>query len=262
MKINFSKYHGAGNDFVLIDNRTTKYNLTNNTVASLCNRHLGIGADGLMLLNTSNDHDFMMVYYNSDGKESTMCGNGGRCITAFANRLGIIKDKTNFIAIDGEHQAEIIGADKDVLQIRLKMVDVSSVKFYNLDYIINTGSPHYIKFVDNFKDIDVYSEGKAIRYDKEISENGVNVNFVEIKEDHLFVRTYERGVEDETLACGTGVTASAIAYALNNNVTEVNIKTLGGDLKVSFTKDNDSYNNIFLEGPATFVYEGEIEIGE
>ncbi len=262
MKIEFSKYHGAGNDFVLIDNRSTSYKLSDDTVKFLCDRHMGIGADGLMFLNNSNDFDFEMKYYNSDGKESTMCGNGGRCITAFASHLGIINTKTSFIAIDGEHQAEILADDKDVMQLRLKMVDVCSVKFYNEDYIINTGSPHYIKFVDKVSAIDVFNEGKAIRFDKEISENGVNVNFVEIKEDRIFVRTYERGVEDETLACGTGVTASAIAYALNKDINEVKIKTLGGELKVNFTKTEDAYRDIWLTGPATFVFKGEIEIGK
>ncbi|MEI6820745.1 MAG: diaminopimelate epimerase [Bacteroidota bacterium] len=263
MTIAFSKYHGAGNDFVLIDNRDKNLKLSTDNIAFICNRHFGIGADGLMLLNASDAYDFEMVYFNSDGNESTMCGNGGRCITAFAASLGLINDKTNFIAIDGEHQATIINNNADLFQVRLKMNDVSEFKMYNNDFILNTGSPQYIKFVKDVKSIDVYNEGKAIRNNKEISEKGVNVDFVEIKEDYLFVRTFERGVEDETLACGTGVTASAIAYALNNDVEIVKIKTLGGELKVSFTKDKDyTFKNIWLEGPAQFVFKGELVINE
>ena len=263
MTVAFSKYHGAGNDFIIIDNRNLHLLLSTEEVAFICDRHFGVGADGLMLLNESTHHDFEMVYYNSDGNQSTMCGNGGRCITAFAASLGIIKDKTHFIAIDGEHQAEILNIDADLFQIRLKMNDVSEFKMYNNDYILNTGSPHYVKFVKDVKSEDVFNKGKAIRYDKEVSDKGVNVNFVEIKGNLLFVRTYERGVENETLSCGTGVTASAIAYSLTNDIDKVNIKTIGGMLNVSFDKNKDnSFHNVWLKGPARFVFKGEIAINK
>ncbi len=260
MKINFSKYHGAGNDFILIDNRFSNLDLSTEKVAELCNRHFGIGADGLMLLNRRLDYDFEMEYYNSDGNLSTMCGNGGRCITAFASHLGIIEHTATFKAIDGIHKAEVIAQIKNVMHTRLKMVDVDTVKFYNNDFIINTGSPHYVTFVEDADAIDVFNQGKEIRFDKEISGDGVNVNFVEIRKNHLYVRTYERGVEDETLSCGTGVTAAAIAYALNKRIATVKVKTKGGNLIVSFTKTKGSIKNIWLTGPATFVFKGEVEI--
>jgi len=260
MILNFSKYHGAGNDFILIDNRKGEINLTTKEVSFLCNRHLGIGSDGLMLLNSGNNNDFEMQYYNSDGNESTMCGNGGRCITAFASALGIISKTTKFSATDGLHTAEIIDDKGRIKYIRLQMCDVKEVIKSEHYFLLNTGSPHYVEFVDNVEAMDVFSEGRKIRYDKKFATEGLNVNFVQIKENHLFVRTYERGVEDETLSCGTGVTASALAYATDKNISKVYIHTLGGNLTVSFEKRNNTYKNIFLEGEACLVFEGKIEI--
>ena len=262
MKIQFYKYQGAGNDFILLDNRQEKYSkITNSQVKKCCDRHFGIGADGLMLLNSKEDYDFEMIYYNSDGREGSMCGNGGRCIVQFASMLGIKKNKYLFTATDGVHEAEI-DLEK---QVKLKMNDVGKVEFSLDHYVLNTGSPHYIKFVPQAEELDVVEEGGKIRNSKEFAENGINVNFVEIlSEDQIYVRTYERGVENETLSCGTGVTASALMAAHNDNgFNRVEVKTKGGDLSVEFEKISDSrFKNIWLCGPATFVFSGDIEIKE
>jgi len=260
MKITFYKYQGAGNDFILLDNRQNTYNdLTEEQVKTLCDRHFGIGADGLMLLNLKKGFDFEMIYFNADGKEGSMCGNGGRCIVQFASRLGIKKNEYSFSAVDGPHSAKI-DLDK---KVSLKMNDVKDVEFYLDHYVLNTGSPHYVKFINNIEEFDVVPEGKNIRYSKPFSQKGINVNFVEtLHDDEIFVRTYERGVEDETLSCGTGVTASAIVAAHNDNgFNRVEVKTKGGNLSVDFDKISDTeFKNIWLSGPATFVFTGEIEL--
>ncbi len=262
MKIKFYKYQGAGNDFILIDNREKIVNeITTQDIKKMCDRHFGIGADGLMLLNNKESFDFEMVYFNSDGKEGSMCGNGGRCIVQFASEMGIKKNEYVFSATDGPHTAEI-DLNKN---ISLKMNDVNGVD-YSLDhFVLDTGSPHYVKFVSKIEDINVVSDGRKIRNNKEFEKKGINVNFVEtLDEDHIFVRTYERGVEDETLSCGTGVTASALMAAHNDNgFNHVDVKTKGGNLSVEFDKINDSeFKNIWLSGPATFVFSGEYEIKE
>jgi diaminopimelate epimerase len=261
MTLKFSKYHGAGNDFILIDNRKGEYKLSSSEIALLCKQHTGIGADGLMFLNQSSSSDFEMKYYNSDGNESTMCGNGGRCIAAFAADLGIIDSKAHFIAIDGLHEAEIIDVKGLIKKVRLKMSDVDDVQLFGNYFVLNTGSPHYVQFIDDVQSLDIVKEGRRIRYDHCFSPDGINVNFVQINENHLYVRTYERGVEDETLSCGTGVTASALAYALDKNIQQVNIETKGGKLNVSFIKNiNKSFSEIYLEGEACLVFKGETEI--
>jgi len=260
MQISFSKYQGTGNDFIIIDNRKNTINLSNKDIAFMCNRHFGIGADGLMLLNSDKDYDFAMKYYNSDGKESSMCGNGGRCIAAFASKLGIIKDKTTFSAIDGIHFAEIVNDTDEYKTVRLKMSDVKTYSKTGNFFLINTGSPHYVEFNDNVNETDVLKKGKLIRYDQRFAPDGLNVNFVEIRADSLFVRTYERGVENETLSCGTGVTAAALAYSSIKNISNINIETKGGLLNVSFEKNGNSFKNIFLQGAASFVFEGNIEV--
>lgn len=255
----FYKYHGTGNDFILIDNRNGNIRLSKGQVATLCNRRFSIGADGLILLEHADGYDFRMVYYNADGGESTMCGNGGRCMTAFAKHLGIITHKASFIAIDGPHTATIY---PDGL-ISLHMQDVDGVTHAHDHITLNTGSPHYIKWVDDVAGIDVYHEGKAIRTRPEYMPAGINVNFVQVTgENQLFVRTYERGVEEETMSCGTGVTAAAIAATGNSTgIFVTDIKTPGGDLKVSFTKDTPhSAREVVLSGPAVFVFKGEIKI--
>ncbi|APY00670.1 diaminopimelate epimerase [Lacinutrix venerupis] len=254
----FFKYQGTGNDFVFIDNRKELFNKNNTKlIAHLCNRRFGIGADGLILLENDEDADFKMVYFNADGNESTMCGNGGRCIVAFANKLNIFKNKTTFNAIDGLHEATI-----DNGFVKLKMKDVDDVEVFK-DYVfLNTGSPHHVTLVENIKEYNVKNEGAKIRYGAPYNKVGTNVNFVkQIDSETFSVRTYERGVEDETLSCGTGVTAVALAmHTLEKTNTEVvTLNVEGGTLKVSFEKTEKGYKNIWLQGPATLVFKGEIE---
>jgi diaminopimelate epimerase len=258
MTLKFSKYHGTGNDFILLDNRSDQVQLSTEQVAFLCHRRFGIGADGLMLLEELQGFDFKMVYYNSDGRESSMCGNGGRCITAFAHHLGIIKGKTHFTAIDGSHTATI---DKDGI-ISLHMQDVTNIADYKDYCILNTGSPHFITWVDDVKQLDVVQLGREIRNRNQFMPGGINANFVQRMNNGLWVRTYERGVEDETYSCGTGVTAAAIAATGEQTGTfNTPIFTPGGNLFVSFTKDTaTSAKNVVLIGPAVFVFEGTIEL--
>ncbi len=254
----FYKYHGTGNDFILFDNRDGKLNFTTGEVAALCNRHFGIGADGLMLLENADGYDFRMIYYNSDGRESTMCGNGGRCMTAFAKSLGLITYKAKFLAIDGEHIAMIT----DDGLISLQMNNVKEMNIQQGYTILNTGSPHQVIWVKNVKNIDVFYEGQRIRNELRFMPDGINVNFVQFDGARLIVRTYERGVEDETLSCGTGVTAAAIAATGNATGTfKTPIETPGGHLEVSFTKPTpESASDVVLTGPAVFVFKGEIAL--
>ncbi|CAM1340773.1 diaminopimelate epimerase [Tenacibaculum amylolyticum] len=258
MNLAFYKYQGTGNDFILVDNRSKIFPKENNmAIRQLCDRNFGIGADGFILLENDDNTDFRMVYYNADGNESTMCGNGGRCIVAFANKLGLIKEKATFNAIDGLHHATY---DNGI--VSLQMIDVDSVQIHDNYVFADTGSPHHVELVQEIDVFDVYSKGKAIRNDI-YGPEGSNVNFVEQTDNNSFrLRTYERGVENETLACGTGATAAAIAMHTlgkteNNNI---NLKVQGGDLSVSFDIEDKKYHNIFLTGPATFVFEGNIEI--
>jgi len=258
MLLQFYKYQGTGNDFIILDNREGTIQLSKEQVALLCDRHFGIGADGLMLLNKHESYDFEMVYYNADGAPGTMCGNGGRCLTKFAFDKGIQANSYNFIASDGEHEA-VIDANG---WIHLKMIDVQEVSIVPEATVLNTGSPHYIKPVSGLSNFDVFTEGKKIRYNETYNQKGINVNFVEWQESELFVRTYERGVENETFSCGTGVTAAAIAMSADSiGAHETKIRTLGGNLLIKFNKvDAQHYNNVWLCGPASFVYEGQITI--
>jgi diaminopimelate epimerase len=259
MQLQCFKYQGTGNDFVLIDNREKLISLTTEQIKWLCDRRFGIGADGLMLLELEPGIDFKMVYFNSDGNESSMCGNGGRCITAFAKYLEIISTHAKFLAIDGIHEAKI----SDEL-VSLKMNDVREVETGEGYFYLNTGSPHYVKFVNALENFDVYTEGKKIRNNDRFVFEGTNVNFIEKKDNELFVRTYERGVENETLSCGTGVTAAALVAALKGVSTDKNncsIKTLGGHLNVKFEKVlENTFYNIWLEGPANFVFKTTLEL--
>jgi len=258
MELTFYKYQGTGNDFVIIDNRDGNISLTTEQVKALCDRKFGIGSDGLMLLNTSSEYDFEMVYYNADGNEGSMCGNGGRCLVQFAFDRGIKRDKYKFIATDGEHDAYFSEG-----WINLKMKDVTEVVVDKDSYIVNTGSPHYVKPTNDVQELNVYEEGRAIRYSDEFKEEGINVNFVErLDEDLIRVSTYERGVENETLSCGTGVTASALFFAQDGlGFNRIEVTTLGGNLAVEYEKLSDTtFNNIWLCGPATFVFKGTINI--
>ncbi|WP_432709362.1 diaminopimelate epimerase [Pedobacter sp.] len=257
----FFKYQGAGNDFILVDNRQKNLEqLTEKTIKKLCNRRFGIGADGLMLLKDHPDYDFEMLYYNADGKPGSMCGNGGRCIVAFAKYLGIITNETEFLAVDGAHFARI---SADGTQVDLQMIDVDLIENDFDAFVLNTGSPHYVKQVTGLETMNVYESGRAIRYNDTYKNTGINVNFVEDQGDHLFVRTYERGVEEETFACGTGVTAVALAMARHNNhigQQSTAIKVLGGNLRIDFSYDGERFKNIFLSGPAIQVFKGEIPL--
>lgn len=261
MNIQFYKYQGTGNDFIILDNRKKEYfNLQEEQIKKLCDRKFGIGADGLMLLNEHEVFDFEMKYYNSDGREGSMCGNGGRCLVKFAKHMGINKNSYRFIAVDGEHEAQI---DEEGM-VSLRMQDVPAIKEYHGDFVLNTGSPHYVQLVRDVMTTDVYKKGRDIRYSKNFEQEGINVNFVENvdNEDKIIVRTYERGVEDETLSCGTGVTAAAlVCYHNDNGFNRVEVQTLGGNLAVEYDRLMESgFENIWLSGPAEKVFEGEISI--
>lgn len=257
--LHFTKYQGTGNDFVMIDNRDLSFPKENTKlVAFLCDRRFGIGGDGLILIENDETTDFKMVYYNSDGNESTMCGNGGRCLVAFAKQLQMITNSCSFIAIDGLHHAEI--SDEIV---SLQMIDVNEISINETFSFLNTGSPHHVQMVSDLKNFDLYNEGKQIRYSDLYAPGGTNVNFVEkVSDDYFKVRTYERGVEDETYSCGTGATAVAIAMFENNqtNANKIQIEVPGGMLTVSFTKNHDVFENVILAGPAKKVFEGDITV--
>jgi len=263
MQFEFWKYHGNGNDFVIINNIDKQFpDLSVGQIAQICDRRYGIGADGLIFINRSNDSDFEMVYHNSDGNIGSMCGNGGRCAAAFAYAQGIADDKMIFKAFDGLHKVKInsklvsgLGFD-----ISLQLADVSAVDINTNYYFLDTGSPHYVEFVDHLAEFDVVKFGRKTRYSEKFHPHGTNVNFAEISEDRVFVRTYERGVENETLSCGTGVTATAIATYYKTAKTKIDIHTTGGDFKVSFTHKDGKFTNLWLQGPAVKVYNGIYEI--
>jgi len=259
MDINFFKYQGAGNDFILIDHRMGPVkDIDYDRVKQLCNRRFGIGADGLMFLTGHPDYDFEMLYFNADGRPGSMCGNGGRCIVAFAKHLGIIDKETNFLAVDGPHYAKISAEGN---WVDLQMIDIDTINTDGDAYVLNTGSPHYVLQLQELASYDVYQNGKAIRNNDTYKKEGINVNFVEDKGDYLFVRTFERGVEDETYACGTGVTAVALSMAQHNHQNghiETPVKVLGGDLRISFDYNGKQFRNVFLCGPAEKVFEGTI----
>lgn len=260
MQIEFYKYQGTGNDFVMIDNRFEGFPKENvQLIAYLCDRRFGIGGDGLILLENDSETDFRMVYYNSDGNPSSMCGNGGRCLVAFAKKLNVINNSCTFIAADGLHRATVT----ENKQVSLQMIDVSEVKI-SPDYVfLNTGSPHHVQLVEDLENYNVKENGAAIRYGELYGKVGSNVNFVkQIDDDTFSLRTYERGVEDETLSCGTGATAVAIAMNATGktNSDSIHLNVEGGKLEVSFDKNGEKFINVFLKGLAEFVFKGEIEI--
>jgi diaminopimelate epimerase len=257
MEHTFYKYQGTGNDFVMIDNRLQNFNKKDTKhIAFLCDRRFGIGADGLILLENHDTLDFKMVYYNADGNESSMCGNGGRCLVAFAKQLGLITNKATFEAIDGLHHATI---ENDI--VKLQMQDVLEVEKHKTHVFLNTGSPHHVQFEDGIDNFDIKTKGAKIRYGAPYNHAGSNVNFVKKLSDTDFrVRTYERGVEDETLSCGTGVTAVALAmhYIGETENNHITLKVEGGSLEVCFDVENGAYKNVWLIGPAKLVYKGFI----
>jgi len=260
MQLEFYKYQGTGNDFVMVDNRKDFFPKDNiKLIAHLCDRRFGIGGDGLILLENDLETDFKMVYYNSDGNQSSMCGNGGRCLVAFAKGLNVIKNTTTFIATDGLHHATI--SDDDL--VSLQMIDVENVKV-NQDYVfLNTGSPHHVQLVEDLENYDVKQNGARIRYGDLYGKAGSNINFVKQVDKNTFsLRTYERGVEDETLSCGTGATAVAIAMNIlgKTQASTINLNVEGGKLIVSFEKNESHFTKVTLKGPAEFVFKGTIAI--
>ena len=260
MQITFYKYQGTGNDFIIIDNRNQDFpKSVAKLIAQLCDRRFGIGADGVLLLENDSDTDFRMVYYNADGNEGSMCGNGGRCLVAFARSLKIISNETSFIAIDGLHQAQIF---EDGL-IALQMKDVDTIEITAEYIFLDTGSPHHVQIDENLATIDVKILGSNIRNSDMYGKVGTNVNFVKQEnEDTFSMRTYERGVEDETYSCGTGASAVAIAMRAIGKTThnKINLNVKGGKLEVSFNKNNEKFTDVFLKGPAEFIFKGEISI--
>lgn len=258
MKFEFYKYQGAGNDFVVIDNRSQNFDSSNaKLVEFLCHRRFGVGADGLMTLDKTDGYDFKMAYFNSDGYEASMCGNGGRCIVAFAKKLGLIESTTRFLAADGPHAAIINNAGL----VNLQMIDVAEIRPLVDGFFLNTGVPHLVHFVDDLHVIDVEIEGRQLRYDARFQPNGTNANFVKQQGDHLTVYTYERGVECETLACGTGIAAAALSAAFKSGQNEGKyfIRAKGGELEVSFKRNGQAFSDIWLKGPAELVYQGTID---
>ena len=263
MKLPFCKYHGAGNDFILINNLSGNYRLTEKQINALCHRRFGIGADGLILLEKEEPpYGYFMNFFNSDGTEGTMCGNGGRCLVAFADSLGL--KNHYFRSIDGPHTGQVLERTGQYTKVKLQLNNVENIRIYDKNsYVTNTGSMHLVKFTDNVNAIDIAVEGPFWRWHRDFGKEGVNVNFVEVL-DHgcLFVRTFERGVEDETWACGTGSAAAAIAASahIKSNLDHWFIQTKGGNLEVEFTQNEDRYSDVYLTGGAVLTFEGEVEI--
>ncbi len=261
MQTEFYKYQATGNDFIIFDNRSqTLRPDMQSFYSAICDRRFGIGADGVMLLQNSPGHDFEMLYFNADGRPGSLCGNGSRCIVLFAQSIGLVKGSCNFLASDGTHEAII---EQNTISIQMK--DVQNFSTFQDFYEIDTGSPHYVQFTEDIKSIDVKTQGARIRYNDKYRQHGINVNFVEQESDGISMRTYERGVEDETYSCGTGVTAAALIYAVKRNSTagkyKIPVKVRGGDLTVSYRLLPDgSFTDIWLNGPAAFVFQGSIEI--
>ncbi len=257
MPLSFYKYQATGNDFILIDDRQAHFDIRNESlVRRLCDRHFGIGADGLILLRNHAELDFQMVYFNSDGRQSSMCGNGGRCITMFAAELGIVRDEAEFMAVDGYHFAKITQN-----QVSLKMSEVFDIEREGTHYYLDTGSPHWVEFKSevDFADETFVRQAQAIRYAERFAVVGTNVNFVEKINHHtLKMRTYERGCETETLSCGTGVVAAALSASFEGVNSPVKVITPGGELSVSFVRSANRFEEIFLTGPAELVFIGQI----
>lgn len=256
MEVDFYKFQGTGNDFIMIDDREESFDMNDESlIKSLCERRFGIGADGLILLRNHENYSFEMIFFNSTGAKSTFCGNGGRCVLSFAHFLEIFEEKCEFMAFDGVHEGSVKGD-----MVSLKMVDVTEVNVREDSVVLDTGSPHLVKVVENVKSINVMNKGKKLRFSNEFGDYGINVNFAEVN-DGISIRTYERGDEIESLSCGTGSVATAIAlYEIEKiDNTNVSINTTGGTLEVSFQHDGKSYVNIWLSGEASMVYSGEFE---
>jgi diaminopimelate epimerase len=260
MQLTFVKYHGTGNDFIFLDNRSGNILLDTGKIKKLCDRHFGVGADGIILLTAHTDHSFEMHYFNSDGSAATFCGNGGRCAVAFARSLGMFETEGAFLAADGVHHARILLDDKVESTIQLQMKDPDVIETGEGYCYLNTGTWHYVEFVNSIENMDVDKQGREIRWMKKFAPHGTNVNFVGYQEHTLIVRTFEKGVEGETLSCGTGVTASAVSASILYGGTSFLVKTAGGDLKVDFNRNGPVFSEVFLTGPATRVYEGILNL--
>jgi diaminopimelate epimerase len=271
MALTFYKFHGAGNDFILFDNRAGLFSLacndTQNFIRQMCNRHLGIGADGVILLEDSVDAAFAMKFFNSDGNPGSFCGNGGRCLVAFAHLLNLFEGKAVFQASDGYHEAVINHYNGNQWDISLGMKDVNDFEGVGNEFSLNTGSPHLVLFSESVSDKDVVGEGSKIRYSERFAPGGINVNFAEIlANQHIRMRTYERGVENETMACGTGATAVAVAAwksRVRNTQNSYLISANGGDLRVTFEPPigkSGVFSNVWLSGPVQLVFKGDLSI--
>ena len=258
--VSFYKFHGTGNDFIMLDGRIKTANLTSKGIATLCHRQFGVGADGLIVVSPKAGFDFEMIYFNSDGSPATMCGNGARCAAAFASMLGIIRNEGKFLAGDGPHSARVEEISNNEWQVEISMRDVAIPDVFGNETEINTGTSHLVKIVPDVSEIDTVSEGRKIRYSEKYAKEGINVDWVSVGESLLNVRTYERGVENETLSCGTGVTACAMVASLVTGKTDWNIKTQGGNLKVRLSKEPSFFTNVTLQGPARFVFKGETDL--
>jgi diaminopimelate epimerase len=257
--MDFSKYHGTGNDFIMVDNRSEEIKLSQQQIEHLCHRRFGIGADGLILLEIGSER-LKMVYYNSDGRQSSMCGNGGRCFARFAKDLGLVTDNgIEFDAIDGWHQADFKGDD-----VILQMKNCDGFSASDDGFVLDTGSPHFVKFVPSvfWNNDEFVGTARAIRNRPQFKEKGINVNYInEVEKGKLKIRTFERGVEDETYSCGTGVTAAALVYGYQNKLNEVNLESKGGNLSVSFQLNPDGiFTDVFLKGPAVKVFDGKVDV--
>ena len=260
MMTDFYKFHGAGNDFIMLDGRNTDTGLTKNSIAAMCHRHLGIGADGLIIIAAREGYDFEMIYFNADGSPADMCGNGARCASAFASMLGISGFSVSFLAGDGPHQGLVKRISETDWVVEISMRDVVQPEKYGDRSEINTGTPHFVVIVPNVAEIDTFAEGRNIRYSPEYAEKGINVDWVSIHDNLLDVRTYERGVENETLSCGTGVTACAMIAGLKTGKTAWEINTPGGRLSVSYQLKAGRFSDVKLQGPVKLVYKGETDL--
>lgn len=260
MTIHFSKFHGTGNDFIIIDNRDNLCQLGSAIIEKLCDRHTGIGADGLIMLEITAGGNYFMRYYNSDGKEATMCGNGGRCVASYAVMSGITAREFDFMAGDGKHHAFVEVKSDGLFDVKLKMNDVKKISKLTDGYFIHTGAPHFVKFANFTDSSEIITDGRLLRYDNRFQPQGVNVNFAAFTTEGIRVRTYEKGVENETLSCGTGATAAALAAMLELGLDqkEWKIRTKGGELSVTANFNGRVFTEIILQGPAQFVFSGQI----
>jgi len=260
MALNFYKYHGTGNDFIVVDDRSSAFYPDPALISRLCDRRFGIGSDGLLILRNHEGFDFEMVYFNPDGSPATFCGNGSRCIVAFAAHIGIGSTKFNFIAADSMHKASANHISNDTYHVKVSMID-PIIYSHNDNYTyLNSGTYHVVKFVDDPDSLNIMAVAPPIRYDKQFEPAGTNVNYAAFRGDEIYVRTYEKGVEAETLSCGTGVTATAIAASLLTGLNSFNIRTKGGMLRVNFDRDGEKFSNVQLEGPAVKVFSGTFNL--